>query len=679
MCGIFGICIHGQAKLTPQMLHLTINDLFKLSESRGKEAAGLAISGQDRIEVYKEAVSATAMLKSQAYKQWFDQVLHSFVVNAQGNSTPPVTVIGHSRLVTNGSMELHDNNQPVITNGLVGVHNGIIVNDGNLWQISPALQRHYEVDTEIILGLIRNFFNKTGSLVKATRQAFNLIKGTASIAVLFNDLNALLLATNNGSLYTCSNPKIGIHIFASERYMLQVLVKRAYMQKMLGEYEITQLIPGTGWIIDTADAKTEIFSLKGDTVQQHLKIMKSHPRIIQDTNLNGKHRVDAQPGAQLPTIIPESISNRFAIDVKKIAALRRCIKCLLPETMPLIEFDEHGVCNYCRNYKKIEILGHDTLLRTLESFCRKEQAPNCLVSLSGGRDSSYGLHYVKNELGLKPIAFTYDWGMVTDLARRNQARLCGQMGIEHILVSADIKTKRRNIRKNVSAWLKRPSLGTVPLFMAGDKQYFYYANKLRQQTGAGITVMCINPLERTDFKTGFCGVQPPSGSDPHHYALSLGDQARLATYYGREYLLNPLYLNGSILDTLGAFVSYYVIPHDYINLYNYIRWDEKVITSTLIQEYDWEVATDTHTTWRIGDGTAAFYNYIYYCVAGFTENDTFRSNQIREGMITRDQALQTIYDENQPRFDSIQWYCDTIGIDMENTLEHINAIPKLYM
>ena len=57
-------------------------------------------------------------------------------------------------------------------------------------------------------------------------------------------------------------------------------------------------------------------------------------------------------------------------------------------------------------------------------------------------------------------------------------------------------------------------------------------------------------------------------------------------------------------------------------------WDEK-INETLINNYDWETAQDTSTTWRIGDGTAAMYNYIYYKVAGFTEHDTFRSNQIR--------------------------------------------------
>jgi glucosamine--fructose-6-phosphate aminotransferase (isomerizing) len=41
----------------------------------------------------------------------------------------------------------------------------------------------------------------------------------------------------------------------------------------------------------------------------------------------------------------------------------------------------------------------------------------------------------------------------------------GQLGVENILVSADIKKKRDNIRKNVEAWLKQPALGMIPLFM----------------------------------------------------------------------------------------------------------------------------------------------------------------------------------------------------------------------
>ena len=98
----------------------------------------------------------------------------------------------------------------------------------------------------------------------------------------------------------------------------------------------------------------------------------------------------------------------------------------------------------------------------------------------------------------------------------------------------------------------------------------------------------------------------------------------------------------------------------------------------MFEEYNWEISPDTTSTWRIGDGTAAFYNYIYYTVAGFSEFDTFRSNQIREGLITREEGLKFIAQENRPRFESMKWYFETIGVDMEQAIKIVNAIPKLY-
>jgi hypothetical protein len=122
------------------------------------------------------------------------------------------------------------------------------------------------------------------------------------------------------------------------------------------------------------------------------------------------------------------------------------------------------------------------------------------------------------------------------------------------------------------------------------------------------------------------------------------------------------------------------MSHDFLFLYDYVRWDEGDIVSTLLREYDWEVAADTSGTWRIGDATSAFYNYIYYTVAGFSEIETFLSNQIREGPITRDEALSVAREKNRPRFQSIKWYLDTIGMgsDFEDVLHTINGIPRRY-
>lgn len=65
-------------------------------------------------------------------------------------------------------------------------------------------------------------------------------------------------------------------------------------------------------------------------------------------------------------------------------------------------------------------------------------------------------------------------------------------------------------------------------------------------------------------------------------------------------------------------------------------------------------------------------------MAGFTENDTFRSNQIREGVLSRDKALRKVEEENKLRPRSVKWYCDIIGINFEDTINVINRIPKLY-
>ena len=142
---------------------------------------------------------------------------------------------------------------------------------------------------------------------------------------------------------------------------------------------------------------------------------------------------------------------------------------------------------------------------------------------------------------------------------------------------------------------------------------------------------------------------------------------------------SPGYFNSSLWDTLsGEYYRSLTNKKDYYHIFDYWRWDEELVNSVLINEYGWELATDTNTTWRIGDGTAAFYNYVYYMVAGFTEHDTFRSNQIREGQITRQRALELVEDENRPRYQNIKWYLDALGMDFEKVIKTVNNIEKLF-
>ena len=69
-----------------------------------------------------------------------------------------------------------------------------------------------------------------------------------------------------------------------------------------------------------------------------------------------------------------------------------------------------------------------------------------------------------------------------------------------------------------------------------------------------------------------------------------------------------------------------------------------------------------------------FYNFIYKALAGFSEHDTFRNNQVLSNIITRENALNLVKSENEPRFERIREYLDLIDFNYDQT---INTILEL--
>lgn len=668
MCGIWSF-VTKDKEFTCERIKKIAEKLFILSETRGKEASGIMGLTESKMQVYKAALPGSVLVGTKEFEEYWEktyselQEVHLW--------------LGHSRLVTNGSENTKDNNQPVYDKNVVTVHNGIIVNVEELWQEHPELQREHEVDTEIFVKLFEKYLNERNQADCALSKVYSEISGMASTISFLDSQNMLIAATNNGSLYYCTSRDEESILFASESLILCRLIEQCHLEKKFDFHQIKQIEAGQVVFVNLADMKrihtsiSENLQLQGSNRSTRRKI---ECRILRKRK--EKKRLDPI------NILDENKLLKYEIDVEKVKELRRCTRCVLPETMPFIEFDDEGVCNYCRTYKRLQYKGEKALRGYADRLKKPGGKLDSVVAFSGGRDSSYGLHYFVKELGLKPVAYSYDWGMITDLARRNQSRMCEKLGIELVVVSADIRKKRENIKKNVSAWLKKPDIGMIPLFMAGDKHYFYYANKVKKDFGLDAVLLASNPFEKTYFKSGYCGVKPEilcTGEEKRAMErLPFGSIVKMTEHYATQYITNPSYINRSIWDTVKATFSYYIIPHHYFLLYDYIPWDEKKINEVLINQYDWEVAKDTKSTWRIGDGTAPFYNYVYYLVTGFTENDTLRSNQIREGMLTRDEALKLVYEDNQPRFDSIKWYFDTIGLSMFDALESVLKIQKYY-
>ena len=682
MCGIFGLIVRNDGGYEPTFIKKSLVNLARMSETRGKDSSGFAFRNETEkiINVIRASMPISSLMKHRVFGDALKANLNNMWHREDILTQNVFTAIGHSRLVTNGTQLKDENNQPVVKEGLVGVHNGIIVNVDELWQTMSIGRRKYEIDTEVMFSLFRHFDETYNSSILSISQTIKKIIGTVATGFFIDNKNELVLATNNGSLYIMSNFK-DILMFASEKHILKRIINKHKLNRTMSDFKVFQVEPNTGCLLNISDFKIRHFGIYDDEVEAFKSTTVENYSInLQSINgcSNNKSLL-----VDLKEIIVSSKAKRekrlLEYNIDAVSKLRRCTKCLLPETFPFISYDKEGVCNYCNNYKlRNQPRPLDDLFRMVEPYRNKDGSYDCIVPFSGGRDSTFTLHMIKKVLGLNPITFTYDWGMVTDLARRNIARVCGKLGVENIIVAANIVKKRRNIKKNILAWLKRPSLGMIPLFMAGDKYFFYYTNQLKKQTGIQLNIWGINNLENTDFKTGFAGVRPLFDKK-RIYSLSIAGKLKFFTYVGKKLLQNPSYFNSSNLDSLGSIFSRYMFPQkDYYSFFDYYQWNENEIEELVLNEYDWEKAIDTNSTWRIGDGTASFYNYIYYTVAGFSENDTFRSNQIREGLISREEGLKMIEEENMPRYENLKWYLEIVDLYYETTIKAINMIPKLY-
>lgn len=626
MCGIFGIIEFGKNTKKETIL----KNLMSESCRRGTDAAGVGVFNSQKGVIIKNEGCGKRLLDSDEFK------IKVVPLISESN-----VIIGQTRLATNGSPKIYTNNQPIQIKNLTLVHNGIIIN-------ARELSKKYKIsekqsDSEVLAMILQKESARLGSVQKALVKVSGEIAGTMNVIVVSKNKESLMVnaATNNGSLYVGIQEKLVV--FASE----EIFIRRVAEKNGL-DIKILKIKIKTGLEIDERGKKID-FLLNDSKV--------SHERTILTEPTFGliKHSLD-----------------------KNISKIKRCKKCLLPLNTPNINFDKYGVCNYCRDYKKIKYGRGLELKKLVSKYKSGDGKADCIIAFSGGRDSAYGLHFLVKELGMHPVAVTFDWGMLSDIGRRNQARLLGKLGIEHIIVSADLVKVRNDIKNNLEAWLKKPDLGMVPILMQADKVTEYYVDKIKKELGLELVFFCRgNELEREEFKAGYCGVK---NADPggviHNYSIT--DKLRLLIYYIKQFIVNPYYLNSSLLSSMLGYLVTYVVPHNYIYLWHYIKWEENKIIKTLFEEYGWEDDGETGITWRIDDGSPAFYNYLYGQIQGFTENDSFRSNQIREGILTRNEALKIVKRENMPRYAALQWYFDTVGIDGNKVLSIIDGVEKRY-
>ena len=91
--------------------------------------------------------------------------------------------------------------------------------------------------------------------------------------------------------------------------------------------------------------------------------------------------------------------------------MKYCKKCVMPDTRPGITFNEEGVCSACQQIERRKTIDWSKRWEEFEAICSKYRGMNdngydCAIAVSGGKDSHYQVHLMKNVMHMNPILFS---------------------------------------------------------------------------------------------------------------------------------------------------------------------------------------------------------------------------------------------------------------------------------
>ena len=129
--------------------------------------------------------------------------------------------------------------------------------------------------------------------------------------------------------------------------------------------------------------------------------------------------------------------------------MKYCKKCVMPDTRPGITFNGEGVCSACLSYENRKNVNYEERFKELERLCDKYRGCNgpngydCMIAVSGGKDSHFQVHMFKEVLGMNPLLVTVEDNFpMTDAGLHNIKNISEAFGCDIISMKPNIKAQK---------------------------------------------------------------------------------------------------------------------------------------------------------------------------------------------------------------------------------------------
>jgi len=321
--------------------------------------------------------------------------------------------------------------------------------------------------------------------------------------------------------------------------------------------------------------------------------------------------------------------------------LKRCTRCQLPQTYPGITFDAQGVCNLCRTvrqdtpYLGLEALREKTAHILAGKASRRYDAA---VAFSGGRDSTYLLHFAKEVLGLNVLAVSLYHRFMPEETSRTIREICATLGVDlHIIPNPALDECSTRC---VKAWARKPEAASLVTFCTGCR---YGIKRLIpeycRQEGIPLLLVGNTRMEQMSYRQDLMSVnrrKPSTVNKAIGYLHTLARNPGLlgspkcacVQAYEFGYPLARKLIRNRQVTVLAPFRDYVFVP-------------DKERTA-LLSQLNWQHNPRFQAEWRADCYVNLLRQYFYQKLLGFNDLDVQYAELLRTGDITLPQALSRL-------------------------------------
>lgn len=329
----------------------------------------------------------------------------------------------------------------------------------------------------------------------------------------------------------------------------------------------------------------------------------------------------------------------------------------MPCTQEGQELDLSGFCNVCRSAEdKMRIdwgRRRADLEETLNRF-REENKDNqydCLIPISGGKDSVYQLHVLVKEFGMRPLAVTFSHNWYSATGMLNLFNCLETFDIDHIMFTPKRSQVNSLAKKSLSTigdacWHCHAGIGAFPLKIARDYgiNLVIWGESVAESSSRGTYSKPLMKFDQDYFLKVSAKVKPEVMADSD---TPINELETYRTPTASEYE------NANIFG---------------IHLGDYIFWDEERQTEFIIDEYGWKETKIEGTYKRYKSAECIMpgvHDYANYLKRGYGRASFHASADVRAGIISREEAFEKLVPLDSVVPQGLDYYSEITGIERD--------------